>query len=716
MFKKISTAFLLSIVVTASTAMILTSIPNIVAVMAGTLDNTQVSTIRGTDGADLSTLTAIKANNGQIRVNQDSVLKIDTASVQLAPATVIATGNSKALNTNTLILRPEPIANPATIAAIKFGSETQHLTFTKAVKINLAVNPAFNDKVVNVKVKHEGQSEFNTSGLQDASGQAQSKFKVANNSVEFYSVGASTFIVNLDEPVSVPLLAIPTPTPEEIKTKIPATVIPLKTIEIPIVEEVIPNSITKVLATEDICITSPNDLSCPTGDSDSDGSINSVDPYPSNACLPSSSSPSCDLDKDRIPNSSDTDDDGDGSNDTNETGDINGDGIADAYQVSVVSLVDGEGVKQTLIFDGEGECGIPLGVYNIPESQLKKQDPKQDYPQGFNGFKVKCSGTTTVTNLFPGADKNEIGKMIKAGNTVPGDDSTFAFYEFPKYDVQINGHYGYQFYVTDGEKGDDTGKDGMIVDPYLNTNLLQIVSIVKAFVNPVTYYDENTDLSYTITVTNKGTNPVLGLKITDDLFGGDPNIQVTACDKAFVAPNFSTIDLKLRRELQNTNDVYVITCKAKAQKAGTVSIKNTIKLAINPNFFETVAPEAPLKQSDGKSSTMEEAAEDSITALPKPVIVVPPPTPIPTPVPTPVPTPIPTPAPSTCCNSCCNSSCCASGMNYNSIDNKNNIVIKDDAWGYLPVYNMNNIFGSDFGNKAGDVKFTFKPVTNNFYK
>jgi hypothetical protein len=723
MFKKISTAFMLSFVITSMTAMVLTSIPNVVAALAGTGINTSVTTIRGTDGADLSTLTASNIYNGTIRINQPSILVTDTAKVELASSTIVAGGNNNQLRTNTLILRPEPITNPATIAAVKFGSETQHLTFTKAVKIDLAVNPAFNDKIVNVKVKHEGQKEFNTDGLQDANGKAESKFKVANNTVQFYSVGASTFIVNLEEPVQAnvvePLV------PVEHKTKIPATVIPLKIVEEITPSEITPNIISKVLAPTDICPASPNDLACPDGDNDGDGKINSVDPYPSNACLPNSNSDTCDLDKDGVPNSQDLDDDGDGSNDTVEIGDVNGDGILDAYQVSVVSIINAKREKQTILFDGEGSCAIPLNVYNIPESALPKQDPLHTYSSGFTGFKMKCSGTTTVTVLLPGKDPKDFKTFVKATNKIPGDYNTFDFVEITKYDVKVNGINGYQYYVSDGQIGDDSGFDGNIEDPGGVQDPPPTVSVVKVWVNPVTTYDETTDLSFKIVLVNKGEVPVDEVYIQDDLFAGDPNIVITACDNGFQAPfNKGTVYFK-KGELDVYGKTVSVTCNAKALKASTKAIKNTVTLTYAQGVFHVVEPEGALKQSDGNVNGILDIVKDSITAEPKPIVVVPPvptPPPIPTPIPTPQPIPVPQPipAPTTCCNSCCssccNSGCCNTGMNYNSIDNKNNIVIKNDAWGYIPTYNMNNIFGSDFDNAGGVVKFTFKPVTNNYYK
>jgi hypothetical protein len=683
MFKKISTAIMLSFAVTSISALVLTSNPtNLISALAG--DNANVTTVRGTDGADISTLTASNSYFSQMVVNTPKTMTIDTAQVVIPQGTTVTAINNKPLETNALILKPEPIANPTTVAAVTFGSQTQDVILSQPAKVVVEVNPIYNNKTVTVVANEVIPNPTNLSQVTDQNGTSKTQFLVANNEVEFYTTKPDTYLVNVSTPI----------TTDSINSKGE---------KVSMITDA--NSVSMLLA--DV-------ITDTTIDTDGDGIPDATDPYPTTECLPKSNAATCDLDKDGIPNSVDTDDDGDGSNDSVEIGDVNGDGIMDDLQIKVVTLLDSKGQSKTILFDGEGDCGKPLNVYSVKGSQLKARKNNFFDDSDFIGFKVKCSGTTTVTNLYPGLEKFEIGKMIKAGNTIPGDNSSFDYYEFPKYDVQINGHYGYQYYLTDGEKGDDTAKDGMIEDPNLNAHLLQIVSIVKAFVNPVTTYDENTDLSYTITITNKGTNPVLGIKITDDLFGGDPNIQVTACDKAFVSPNFSTIDLKLRRELQNTNDVYVITCKAKALKAGTKPIKNTVKLALDESYFQTVAPESPLKQSDGKSSTMEEAAEDSIFATPTPIVVPPPvvvdpPIVIP-PIPTPTPTPIPQPS------TCCNSGCCANGYgSINSVNNKNIFEIKGNASGYIPDYNFNNLFNSNMNGTGGAVVWNFSPKTNNFY-
>jgi Bacterial TSP3 repeat len=56
----------------------------------------------------------------------------------------------------------------------------------------------------------------------------------------------------------------------------------------------------------------------PNIDTDGDGTPDATDPNPTNACIPMKSAPTCDLDNDGLPNSIDTDDDGDGATDAQE--------------------------------------------------------------------------------------------------------------------------------------------------------------------------------------------------------------------------------------------------------------------------------------------------------------------------------------------------------------------------------------------------------------
>jgi Bacterial Ig domain/Bacterial TSP3 repeat len=186
---------------------------------------------------------------------------------------------------------------------------------------------------------------------------------------------------------------------------------------------------------------------------------------PIDPCIANKTLDTCDLDGDGIPNNKDGDIDGDGSDNTLEVGDINGDGIADNIQSDVVTIKNKNGITATLVFEGEGECANPETVYFQYENEFVKPDKNYDYPYGLIGFKVKCVKTVTVTTIWPTLTKAQLAKYRKATNMTPGVDSTFGYIDLPKTDLIINGFNAVKYTVTDGQLGDMTGKDGVIIDP-----------------------------------------------------------------------------------------------------------------------------------------------------------------------------------------------------------------------------------------------------------
>jgi Bacterial Ig domain/Bacterial TSP3 repeat len=219
------------------------------------------------------------------------------------------------------------------------------------------------------------------------------------------------------------------------------------------------------IAPTDPCMPNPNASTCPTADTDGDGVPNTSDLDPKNPCVPSMYSPACDMDGDGIPNGKDLDGDGDGSPDSTEVGDVNGDGILDKYQPNVVTVETTGGTKSTLVFEGVGDCAKPMTTYASTEGAQVSQDPSYKYPWGLVGFKIKCATTTKVTAIWPTLTKAQLAIYRKAGNTIPGQNSSFGYYDLPKVDTTVNGYNAVQYILTDGLKGDDTVADGYIYDP-----------------------------------------------------------------------------------------------------------------------------------------------------------------------------------------------------------------------------------------------------------
>jgi len=99
------------------------------------------------------------------------------------------------------------------------------------------------------------------------------------------------------------------------------------------------------------------------------------------------------------------------------------------------------------------------GFYNVStktEAQVGN-DPNYDYPYGLVEFSLNCSNAT-VTITFPG---NVPSTYRKYGPTTPGDPLTTQWYTFAN--AQINGNQ-VTLTLQDGQLGDDTGIDGIIID------------------------------------------------------------------------------------------------------------------------------------------------------------------------------------------------------------------------------------------------------------
>ena len=86
-------------------------------------------------------------------------------------------------------------------------------------------------------------------------------------------------------------------------------------------------------------------------------------------------------------------------------------------------------------------------------------DTSYEYPYGLVEFTLNCA-VADVTITFPG----NIGGTTyrKYGPTTPGNALTKAWYTFSN--VTANSSTSITLHLTDGELGDDTGKDGIIVD------------------------------------------------------------------------------------------------------------------------------------------------------------------------------------------------------------------------------------------------------------
>jgi hypothetical protein len=101
------------------------------------------------------------------------------------------------------------------------------------------------------------------------------------------------------------------------------------------------------------------------------------------------------------------------------------------------------------------------GFYNVAaktEAQVGN-DPTYDFPYGLVEFRLNCSAAD-VTLTFPGDISGTTYR--KYGPTTPGNSATTAWYTFSN--VTVNSSTSITLHLVDGQLGDDTGIDGVIVD------------------------------------------------------------------------------------------------------------------------------------------------------------------------------------------------------------------------------------------------------------
>ena len=86
-------------------------------------------------------------------------------------------------------------------------------------------------------------------------------------------------------------------------------------------------------------------------------------------------------------------------------------------------------------------------------------DASFDYPYGLVEFTLNCAAAD-VTITFPGSITGTTYR--KYGPTTPGNAATAAWYTFNN--VTVNSSTSITLHLQDGQLGDDTGVDGIIVD------------------------------------------------------------------------------------------------------------------------------------------------------------------------------------------------------------------------------------------------------------
>jgi hypothetical protein len=106
-----------------------------------------------------------------------------------------------------------------------------------------------------------------------------------------------------------------------------------------------------------------------------------------------------------------------------------------------------------------GGCSQLQSVMTLEEGALDEPDPAFDYPYGLVSFSLPCGAATITLSYSGGVVLPE--DYRKHGPTTPGDAGTTAWYDFPATVIANT----VTLDLVDGELGDDTGRDGEIVEP-----------------------------------------------------------------------------------------------------------------------------------------------------------------------------------------------------------------------------------------------------------
>jgi gliding motility-associated-like protein len=209
-----------------------------------------------------------------------------------------------------------------------------------------------------------------------------------------------------------------------------------------------------------------NRISC-TDDADQDGQIDLLEDLNRNGTVEDD-----DTDMDGIPNYQDTDDDNDGvltkvEGQGPNNGDGNGDNQPDCLQSFVASIQDENGAFRTLEIKSDS-CD-KIQHFTIQSATIfSEADLNFDYPSQLNEIRIPCTGMVEVNLYYHNIA--DFGNMTyrKFGPLSPGG-TTSVWYPFPATFSKdtIGGVVlgKVSFSLTDGEQGDATIKDGLIVDP-----------------------------------------------------------------------------------------------------------------------------------------------------------------------------------------------------------------------------------------------------------
>ncbi len=285
-----------------------------------------------------------------------------------------------------------------------------------------------------------------------------------------------------------------------------------------------------------------------------------------------------DTDMDGIPNFQDADDDGDGVSTIMEEagpnqGDSNGDNLSDCLQANVATTTDANGDYRTLEVNGLTCAKISEFIVH-PEGQMSESDLEYDFPFDLNAFRIPCAGTVDIQLYF----HNSIdltGFIYRKYGPMEPDGPISEWYNFPVTisTAVIGGQTlgTVSFQLTDGDMGDATGVDSLIVDP--GGLAMNVANVLPC---PMNYAVEKIGDTYTVSLTSDTTFTPPANVINDALItlraptgvldtANLVNIISTVIfelDSAYIAPietpNFDYFVFKLSSASTGTTDIPLV--------------------------------------------------------------------------------------------------------------------------------------------------------------
>lgn len=222
--------------------------------------------------------------------------------------------------------------------------------------------------------------------------------------------------------------------------------------------------------------------------------------------------------------------DGDGVSNNDEAGGPNGgdgnnDGIPDYEQANVSSnaLKSGSGEVAVAVTGG---CAAIQAMDAVTEAGGESTDGNYDFPLDMVALELVCEqpGQSATVDYYWYANVDDLSALTfrKYGPLTPGAPATSQWYDYPatlrvefiEAGLLLLPVIRATVTLTDGELGDDTGLDGLIVDPGGLASGSPDVQLEKRLTTPGPY-QPGMPLRYSIVITNTSGQLLTTLPLTD---------------------------------------------------------------------------------------------------------------------------------------------------------------------------------------------------------